>query len=449
MNSSTIITAPRAAEAPLQGENPRVSFFTRLQNITSLSKVLRIFGACAVLASMSLFLLEGWAQGSDVQRYLKLLAQTGLLTVGGVACSYVLKEYKSARVFFALGLISVVANFTILGALIYSMMQWDGALLDYPAALTWQTVNALTFWPTFAGASLLLAVISYFGYSIFARKFAAPLTFGFLGLNAVMLLPLRESLGIAVLLGVSIFGATKLVQWVRQQESFIATPEANFALLTLFLPALIILARAVSLYHVDQVLAITLSALAYYALRAWSLSDAVANAKQRSALQGLSDLKQLLLAGNIAAQTVALLAWNSDALSLALFSTIVLAFSAENLLSTRHSASRRLFFNLAASGLVVFNLAFAVFSDAVLVHVTSLLVAAALYGLTQVSDNLDLRYGRRLAILAMLISAFVLAANIISLLHLNNWILVGLSGGALIVGASLYERFGLRLAVSQ
>ena len=121
------------------------SIFDRLKQITSVSDILRVFGACAVIASMSLFLLNGWSDGNDIQRYFKLLAQTGLLAGSGIALSFWLKENKGARLFLGLGLISVVANFTILGALTYSMVQLDGGLIDYPSIVTWKVVSASTF----------------------------------------------------------------------------------------------------------------------------------------------------------------------------------------------------------------------------------------------------------------------------------------------------------------
>ena len=111
-------------------------WWQRILKIASFSELLRIFGACAVLASMSLFLMNGWSEGNDIQRYLKLLAQTGLLTLGGLALSVGLKEYKGARLFYGLSLVSVAANFTILGALIYSMVQWGSkAVVDHNATI--------------------------------------------------------------------------------------------------------------------------------------------------------------------------------------------------------------------------------------------------------------------------------------------------------------------------
>ena len=90
-----------------------------IRNFATVSEALRILGAAILLASMSLFLLQGWNEGNDIRRYLMLLAQTGLLTAAGFALSHGLKETKGARLFFGLALVSIPANFTILGALLY------------------------------------------------------------------------------------------------------------------------------------------------------------------------------------------------------------------------------------------------------------------------------------------------------------------------------------------
>ena len=70
---------------------------------------------------MSSFMLQDWGSANDIQHYFMLLMQSALLAGAGFAMSYLLKENKGARIFFGLGLISVTANFTILGALVFSL----------------------------------------------------------------------------------------------------------------------------------------------------------------------------------------------------------------------------------------------------------------------------------------------------------------------------------------
>ena len=81
-----------------------------VRNFATLSEALRFLGASVLVASMSVFLLQGWSEGNDVGRYLMLLAQSGLLAAAGLAMSHGLQESKGARIFFGVGLISIPAK---------------------------------------------------------------------------------------------------------------------------------------------------------------------------------------------------------------------------------------------------------------------------------------------------------------------------------------------------
>ncbi|MGK0373634.1 MAG: hypothetical protein ACJA2E_000101, partial [Arenicella sp.] len=76
MISGATIAGPQTPYGQQQSPENRQTLFSRLENIVSLSQIVRAFGACAIIASMSLFMLQGWAEGNDISRYLKLLAQT-------------------------------------------------------------------------------------------------------------------------------------------------------------------------------------------------------------------------------------------------------------------------------------------------------------------------------------------------------------------------------------
>ena len=66
-----------------RSENKVESILRSVRNFATLSEALRILGATVLLASMSVFLLQGWNEGNDISRYLLLLAQTGLLAAAG------------------------------------------------------------------------------------------------------------------------------------------------------------------------------------------------------------------------------------------------------------------------------------------------------------------------------------------------------------------------------
>lgn len=234
-----------------------------LQNFATVSEALRFLGAAVLLASMSIFLLQGWNDGNDISRYLLLLSQTGLLAASGFALSHGLKETKGARIFFGLALISIPANFTILSALLYSVFQWDGALITYPEFATWQIGDLASTGITFAGAMLVLIPVTMFCFAIMARRSATTLSLHFLLLNSLLLLPIRSSTMVGM---VALFGtvyALLIAARLTGADGALKTPEGRFALTTLFIPPGIILFRSMYFYQVDSLL-VAMSAIAVF-----------------------------------------------------------------------------------------------------------------------------------------------------------------------------------------
>lgn len=165
-----------------------------LRNVATVSEALRVLGAGVILVSMSVFLLQGWSEGNDIRRYLLLLAQTGLLGLAGFALSHLVRETKGARLFFGLALVSVPANFTILGALLYSVFQWDGGLTTYPGYAEWRIDDIANIGLTMSAAMVVLIPVTLFCFAVMARHSAKPLAIHFLLLNVLLLLPVRNSL---------------------------------------------------------------------------------------------------------------------------------------------------------------------------------------------------------------------------------------------------------------
>ena len=238
-----------------------------IRNFTSVSEALRVLGAAVLLASMSVFLLQGWSEGNDIRRYLMLLAQTGLLAGAGFALSHGLKEAKGARLFFGLSLVSVPANFTILGALLYSVFQWDGALTTYPDYATWEIQDLASIGMTMAGAMLVLLPVSMFAFAIMARHSAKPLSLHFFALNALLLLPVRSSLAAGVVALIGMAYALTVVRGIVGKDKALKTGEGRFAIATLFIPAGIILFRSMYFYNVDSLMVAMLSLAAFLAAR--------------------------------------------------------------------------------------------------------------------------------------------------------------------------------------
>jgi len=242
-----------------------------LRNFATLSEALRVLGAAVLVASMSVFLLQGWSEGNDMRRYLLLLTQTGLLTAAGFMLSHGLRETKGARIFFGLALVSVPANFTILGALLYSVFQWDAGLINYPDYAHWQIDNIASTGVTVGGAVLVLVPVTLFCFAIMARHSAKPLSLHFLLLNTLLLLPIRGSMAAGTIALLGVFYALLVLSKRSASDRSLKTGEGRFALATLFVPIGIILFRSMYFYQVDSLMVAMVSMAAFLAARQVSL----------------------------------------------------------------------------------------------------------------------------------------------------------------------------------
>jgi len=247
------------------------SVMQSVRNFATLSEALRVLGAAVILASMSVFLLQGWNDGNDISRYLLLLAQTGLLAAAGFAMSHLVKETKGARLFFGLALVSIPANFTILGALLYSVFQWDGGLTAYPGYADWRIEDVASIGVTMSAAMLVLVPVTLFCFAIMARHSAKPLSIHFLLLNALLLLPIRSSVAAGTIALAGVLYALTVMGKMTRSNRALKTGEGKFALATLFIPLGIILFRSMYFYQVDSLMIAMVGLVLFLAARQASL----------------------------------------------------------------------------------------------------------------------------------------------------------------------------------
>ncbi len=238
-----------------------------IKNFATLSEALRMLGAAVLVTSMSVFLLQGWNEGNDIGRYLMLLSQTGLLAAAGFAMSHGLRETRGARIFFGLSLVSIPANFTILGALVYSVFSWDIAPIDVPGYALWQIDSFTGTGLTFAGAMLVLIPVALFCFAILARQSAKTLSLHFLLLNSLLLLPIRGSMAAGSVALAGVLYALFVVGKLSAKDRSLKTGEGKFALATLFIPVGIILFRSMYFYQVDSLMIAMVSMSAFLAAR--------------------------------------------------------------------------------------------------------------------------------------------------------------------------------------
>lgn len=414
--------------------------FESIRNIATVSELLRFLGAAGIIASMSLFLLQGWSEGNDIRRYLTLLAQTGLLATGGFAMSYGLKEAKGARIFFGLALVSVTANFTILGALIYSVFQFDNALTTYPGYATWQIADIASIGAMIAGALLLLVPIALFCFMVMARQSARDLALAFVPLNALLLIPVRESVIAGALALVGTAFAVWTVRRLLQKDSALQTGEGRFAMLSLFVPIGILLFRSMYFYDVDSLMVAMLSAAIYIALRQASVFPS--RNKVLASLLDVAALPAALVTAIALATSVEYIAIEV----LAPLTGLVYAAMAADVLRRTGSQVVAGFAAFTSSFVIAIAFTLAVAVEPSIWIALSTLAAGVMLGLA--GSWLNSRSAMLAGALTMLAAVTFGFDGFVELVKASNWITLAIIGAAAIALGSLLERHGVPIKLA-
>ncbi len=247
------------------------SIMKMITQFATLSQILRIVGAFSVIASMSVFLLQDWGNGNDLHRYYLLLSQSVLLATGGFCMAFLLRENKGARVFFGLSLISIAANLTTLGALIFSYVQWGSTLTDYPSIALWTVSSGVSIAFTLGLAAIVLIPITLFGFKVMARQSALPLTGAYLLSSSMLLLPVRDTFYSSIIAGTSILLSLVFVTKLLEKDQKLRTAEGKFARLLLFVAPVIMLVRSLWLYQADDLIYTIIAFTGFMTLRHCSL----------------------------------------------------------------------------------------------------------------------------------------------------------------------------------
>ncbi|OED35796.1 hypothetical protein AB833_29290 [Chromatiales bacterium (ex Bugula neritina AB1)] len=242
-------------------------FYHLVRRFASVSDVLRILGALAVASGMGFFLLDGVQVGNDLQRFYTSLGFAALLTTAGLVMSMLLREQRGSRVFIALALLSVPVNFTVFGALIYSVAPLDSLLNNYPQFAFWHAPSAASLvFAAGAGLAVLVPVV-WFGLSVLARPARRWLSLALVLSSAVLLVPLREEMWAAALA----FSAVVIVWFSYRRngrdELALKTLEGRFSLALLFAAPVIVIARSMFLYQVSGFLVLTMCTGLYLCTR--------------------------------------------------------------------------------------------------------------------------------------------------------------------------------------
>lgn len=263
----------RTAEEAAQSENELESksaspgFFALVRKNASISDALRIFGALGVAMAMGLFLLEGVEVVNDLYRFLTMLGLTTALTAAGLLMSTLLKEQRGSRIFIGLGLLSITANFTVFGALIYSVMPLDAISTSYPGFAHWTVANVGDIPVALAAGAFILLPIVWLGFTVLARSERTWLSTALIIGSVFMLIPVRQELWSAIIAIASTVSVAWLVHKNHKNSLALKTLEGRFAMALLFVAPVIIAVRSLFLYEATGILIVTLAGGFYFCAR--------------------------------------------------------------------------------------------------------------------------------------------------------------------------------------
>ena len=231
-----------------------------------LPDLLRILGTGALLIAMYSFLIKGWGEGNDVFRYLLMLGHTGVLAAIGLASGHWLKESKGARLLLTLALVSVPANFAILGAFIFSQSKLVN-ISQYPNYVAWSVDSMQTALMTSGGALLILLPVTLLGFTVLARSLSKRLTILFLISSAALLLPIRDPMMVGLVVLALMVMTIIFTRKSAQQNIAAKTQEGIIALSLQALPLAILMGRTLWLYSADMFLLTVMTTTIYLMLR--------------------------------------------------------------------------------------------------------------------------------------------------------------------------------------
>ncbi|MEM7281131.1 MAG: hypothetical protein AAF438_05845 [Pseudomonadota bacterium] len=438
----TMTTPFNEAKADYKPESPSLSdrvqgVLHSMSQIATLSQLMRLLGAAIMVGGLSLFLMQGWHSGNDANRFFTLLGHTLLLTGGGFLLSHGMKEFKGARLFFGLGLISVTANFTVLGALIYSVTGNPDASA-YPSFASWVMQDPSQMTWIVLGTLFVLLPITLLAYSILARRSAKWLTTSYLIGNALLLIPTRSSETVGLLVLLSVVIALYALGRYGSKDETLSTFEGGFAKLTLFVPAGLMLARSWLLYDIEALATAILCTSAYIILRyIEKFTD------EMPFMRGLIGVTSMVLISVIAA-SLALGLWGqipSYAL-IPIFAGICLSMSVD--LIKRHTTSRRgPIFGFMLTLVVCLSIGINELSfQGLIPSILAVFLWSAAIGIAYWFKH------RWSFIVAAALGVYLLFINFFEMVRwheLYNWVTLSIIGAAIILSASLLDRHGVSI----
>ena len=412
----------------------------RVARSLEVSTVLRTFGAGLMVAAIGIFLFQRWDAGSDMNRYAILLAQTFGLSGLGFVINRFMREPKSARVFVALSLVSGAASFTVLGALLYSTVQWDTVRTAYPGFAYWRADDLGQVLAWLGGSSVVLIPVTLIGYLVLARPAARVLSALFLLNCAIVLLPLRDPACASFLACAMAVVSFAVLARLRGQIPALGTIEGRIARLIALVPIFIIAARCAYLYDASALSVASCGLLGYVTVRQMAVSAARHPGLQRG-LEASSLLPVLVTAAAMADFVAGLVSyrWAED-VAVAIFCLALIAALAD--LAGRSRTDAAVYARAAALvGLAAGLLE--LFVDPSMFTAIFCTVASAVVALYARAARFPIIH--RLGLLGGLVGVACQVFLAIEAVDLGSWAGLTALGVVAIVLAAALERYGERL----
>jgi len=406
----------------------------------SLSSIIRVAGVAAMVASMCLFLFDGMGVVNDIQRFFTMLMLTGVLSAGGFALAFILKEHRGARSFFGLALLSVPVNFTVLGALFYSVIQLDQVTTAYPTMAHWEVLDVASLGTAVLFAALALIPVTILGVSILAREGRAWLGLALLASSSLLLLPIRDTTWIAPVVALAIVVLITVVKRFGENTISLKTLSGRFVQTLLFLPPAIMLFRSFWLYEITALSSMVIGVTIYATVR---------YASQRISPEGIIVNALHIISAFVALVTGVMALFVFEPISVPLFLAIPFSLVFGGLMLELESRVRKPEFanvlGIGASVLVacatvlqqqVYDVP-GMFYAGLVVPVIMIVVAA-----------IQQHKGKMIIGAVALLAVFLLhASGIFTFFTQTGWLGFATLGGIAILVASLLERFGPMLSM--
>jgi len=411
-----------------------------IRKFGSLSSMVRIAGVGAVVVSMCLFLLEGVGAVNDTQRFFTMLMLTGLLSAGGFALAFILKEQYGARSFFGLALLSVPVNFTVLGALFYSVFQFDSVTTAYPTVAHWTTTSLASLGSTALIACVALIPVTLFGMSIMAREGRGWLSAALLLSSSILLLPVRDTSFLAPIVAVLVVALIGLVKKRAEGVVSLKTPSGRFVQSLLFLPPVIMLFRSFWLYNVSSLSAMVIGLTVFAALRYTSQRISPVGV-----IANLIHLVSAIVAFIIAVVSIDVIASGTEEYVLVLAFCIVLGGL---MLDIEQRVKNKILSRVLGIGtslaIAAVIVLYQLFSSGIVVFAGGLLLSVALVGI-----GIALKKREKVLIGGItLITIFLLnSSGMIETFMQAGWLGFASIGAIAILLASLLDRYGAMLSL--